>query len=41
MIRFTLGAMVTHHFPLAQVDQAFQAALKKGDSKATKVLVTP
>lgn len=35
------AAMVTHHFPLSQVDQAFQAALKKGDSKATKVLVTP
>jgi 2-desacetyl-2-hydroxyethyl bacteriochlorophyllide A dehydrogenase len=34
-------AMVTHHFPLAQVGQAFQAALKKGESGATKVLVTP
>jgi L-iditol 2-dehydrogenase len=34
-------AMVTHHYPLAQVDQAFQAALKKGASGATKVLVTP
>jgi len=34
------AAMVTHHFPLAQVDQAFQAALKKGESRATKVLVT-
>jgi hypothetical protein len=33
--------MVTHHFPLARVNQAFQAALKKGDSKATKVLVMP
>jgi L-iditol 2-dehydrogenase len=35
------AAMVTHHFPLEQVGQAFQAALKKGESKATKVLVTP
>lgn len=35
------AAMVTHHFPLAQVDRAFQAALKKGESQATKVLVTP
>jgi threonine dehydrogenase-like Zn-dependent dehydrogenase len=34
-------AMVTHHFPLAQIDQAFQAALRKGESQATKVLVTP
>jgi L-iditol 2-dehydrogenase len=34
-------ALVTHHYPLDQVDKAFQAALKKGDSKATKVLVTP
>jgi L-iditol 2-dehydrogenase len=34
-------ALVTHHFPLDQVDKAFQAALRKGDSKATKVLVTP
>jgi threonine dehydrogenase-like Zn-dependent dehydrogenase len=35
------AAMVTHHFPLDQVDHAFAAALRKGDSKATKVLVTP
>jgi L-iditol 2-dehydrogenase len=35
------AAMVTHHFPLEQVDQAFQAALRKGESQATKVLVTP
>ncbi len=35
------AAMVTHHFPLARVDEAFQAALNKGDSGATKVLVTP
>jgi L-iditol 2-dehydrogenase len=34
-------AMVTHHFPLDEVDQAFQAALRKGDSGATKVLIMP
>jgi L-iditol 2-dehydrogenase len=33
--------IVTHRFPLAEVPQAFQAALRKGDSGATKVLVTP
>ena len=33
--------IVTHRFPLEQIDAAFQAAMRKGESKATKVLVTP
>jgi 2-desacetyl-2-hydroxyethyl bacteriochlorophyllide A dehydrogenase len=33
--------IVTHRFPLDQVADAFGAALRKGESGATKVLVTP
>lgn len=33
--------IVTHRFPLDQIGAAFQAAMNKGESKATKVLVTP
>jgi threonine dehydrogenase-like Zn-dependent dehydrogenase len=33
--------IVTHRFPLEQVADAFGAAMRKGESGATKVLVTP
>lgn len=33
--------IVTHRFSLAEIPQAFAAALKKGESGATKVLVKP
>jgi 2-desacetyl-2-hydroxyethyl bacteriochlorophyllide A dehydrogenase len=33
--------IITHRFPLERIEDAFQAALQKRDSKATKVLVKP
>jgi threonine dehydrogenase-like Zn-dependent dehydrogenase len=39
--RVKADPIVTHRFPLEQVDAAFQAAMQKGESKATKVLVKP
>ena len=33
--------IVTHRFPLERVADAFGAAMRKGESGATKVLVTP
>jgi L-iditol 2-dehydrogenase len=33
--------IITHRFPLDRIGDAFQAALRKGESHATKVLVVP
>jgi threonine dehydrogenase-like Zn-dependent dehydrogenase len=39
--RVVVGPMVTHRFPLHQIDEAFQAAANKDTSGAVKVIVNP
>jgi len=39
--RVELASLITHHYPLQQIGEAFETALDKGKSQAIKVLVHP